>query len=85
MSLRKMHLRSHVRGLVDRVISESSREAGATRYAAQSEVDGGASSSRVVPPQKGVQQLQSYSRGQAEHLGIPFMPCNPFRDEMVRR
>ncbi|CAN0479429.1 unnamed protein product [Ectocarpus sp. 12 AP-2014] len=32
---------------------------------------------------KGVEWLKPFATGQAEHLGIPVMPRNPFREEMA--
>ena len=78
-------MRRQVLGLVNGVFSKSLGGGRVSGPAAYSELDGGTTSSRAVPSPKGVQRLDSYSRGQAEHLGISVMPFNPFRDEMTRR
>eukprot|EP00903_Cladosiphon_okamuranus_P010318 g9763.t2 len=83
LSLRKTRLRSQALGLFDGIVLKSFGEDGVSCPAANSELDRVVSSSRVVPSPKGMRRQESYSRGQATHLGIPFLPSNPFRDEMA--
>lgn len=78
--MRKRHGRSHALWLIDGIVRPL-KPFGKGRYSHPA-----VHSTRTDDPDAGGNACaQCYSRGQAEHLGIPVMPRNPFRDEMSRR
>ncbi|CAM9385709.1 unnamed protein product [Ectocarpus sp. 8 AP-2014] len=71
-SLRKRHLRNSAHQLLEHTARVDGSEAGNNN-------------SRATTSPKGVEWLEPFATGQAEHLGIPVMPRNPFREEMAPR
>ncbi|CAN0185237.1 unnamed protein product [Ectocarpus sp. 6 AP-2014] len=69
-SLRKSHLRNSAHQLIEHTARVHGSEAGNNN-------------SRATTSPKGVEWLKPFATGQAEHLGIPVMPRNPFREEMA--
>ncbi len=87
LSLRKMLFRSQALSLLDGTVTKPFRKEGVSHSAARSASDprDQHSSRAILSSTEEFQSLESYSKEKAEHLGIPVMPRNPFRDEMVLR
>ena len=80
LSLRKMLFRRQALSLLDGTVSKPFRKGGVSHAAARS-----ARNPRDQHSSRAILSLDSYSNEKAEHLGVPVMTQNPFRDEMVLR